>query len=169
MINMKVIIDGCDLVGKSTLIKKLKAYYNNDRISYLHFSYRDRTDYDFYNMMLDKKDFISDRHFIDEMIYPDVFNRDGQLSDMDFLALLDKCKKEDIKIIILTISQDELLRRSKEREEEKEVQENLLKINRKFVELAIEHDLQIFNTTINSFEEIVNYIEGKEKIWTKLK
>ena len=166
---MKVIIDGCDLVGKSTLIKKLKAYYNNDRMSYLHFSYRDRTDYEFYNMMLDKKDFIADRHFIDEMIYPAVFNREGQLSDMDFLALLDKCKKENIKIIILTISQDELLNRSREREEEKEVQENLLKINRKFVELAIAHDLQIFNTTINSFDEIVNYIEGKEKVWTKLK
>lgn len=166
---MKVIIDGCDLVGKSTLIKKLKAYYNNDRMSYLHFSYKDRTDYEFYNMMLDKKDFIADRHFIDEMIYPEVFNREGKLSDIDFMSLLDKCKKEDIKIIILTISQDELLNRSREREEEKEVQENLLKINRKFVELAIEHDLQIFNTTINSFEEIVNYIEGKEKVWTKLK
>lgn len=166
---MKLIVDGCDLVGKSTLIKKLKEHYNDDRMSYLHFSYRDRTDFDFYNTMLDKKDFIADRHFIDEMIYPEVFNREGQLTDIEFLELLDKCKKDDVKIIILTISQDELLKRSKEREEEKEVQENLLKINRKFVELAIQHDLQIFNTTINSFDEIVNYIEGKEKVWTKLK
>lgn len=166
---MKLIVDGCDLVGKSTLIKKLREKYNNDRISYLHFSYRDRTDYDFYNTMLDKENFIADRHFIDEMIYPEIFNREGQLSELDFLKLLDKCNKEDIKIIILTISQDELLRRSREREEEKEIQENLLKINRKFVELAIEHELPIFNTTINSFEEIVDYIERENKTWIKLK
>ena len=63
----KVIIDGCDLTGKTTLINKLIAYYNDPDLSYLHFSYRDRTDYDFYNTMLDKENFISDRHFIDEI------------------------------------------------------------------------------------------------------
>lgn len=77
---MKVIITGCDLTGKTTLINKLKAYYNDQDLSILHFSYRDRKDFDFYNTMLDKTNFIADRHFLDEAIYPGIFNRKPELN-----------------------------------------------------------------------------------------
>ena len=73
------------------------------------------------------------------------------------------CKLKDIKIIILTLSQDELLQRSRLRNEEPEIQANLLKINRAYVDMALKYDIPIFNTTINSLEEIVEYIDRKEK------
>lgn len=158
---MKIIIDGCDLTGKTTLIKKIKDYYNDDRLSTLHFSYRDRTDYEFYNTMLCKDNFISDRHFLDEIIYPEIFNRYPNLTINQFNLLIERCKEENIKIIILACSDDELLKRSKTRNEEKEVAENLLKINRKFIKLAKDYNLYLVDTTKVSFEEIIDYIEGK--------
>ena len=159
---MKVIITGCDLTGKTTLISKLREHYNDSTLSYLHFSYRDRRDVYFYQTMLDKEHFIADRHFLDEMIYPEIFNRKSQLKSEDFEMLLKYCKLNDIKIIILTLSQDELLQRSRLRNEEPEIQANLLKINRAYVDMAIEYNIPIFNTTINSFEEIIEYIDRKE-------
>lgn len=160
---MKLIITGCDLTGKTTLISKLREYYNDATLSYLHFSYRDRRDIYFYQTMLDKEHFIADRHFLDEMIYPEIFNRKQQLKRIDFEMLLEYCKRNNIKIIILTLSQDELLERSRLRNEEPEIQANLLKINRAYVDMATTYNIPIFNTTINSFEEIVEYIDRKEK------
>ena len=101
---MKVIITGCDLTGKTTLISKLREHYNDSTLSYLHFSYRDRRDVYFYQTMLDKEHFIADRHFPDEMIYPEIFNRKSQLHRTDFEMLLEYCKVKDIKIIIFYIN-----------------------------------------------------------------
>lgn len=156
---MKVIIDGCDLTGKTTLINKLKEYYS-DNISYLHFSYKDRRDYLFYNTLLDKENFISDRHFLDELIYSTIFNRTPELTLIEFEKLITKCKQEDIKIIILTVDDNTLLNRSLERNEEPEIINNLLFINKQFKELANKYNLALYDTTINSIDEIINYIGG---------
>lgn len=159
---MKIIIDGCDLVGKSSLIEKLKKHFSYKKnISYLHFSYRDRTDYGFYNTFLDKEDFISDRHFIDEMVYPKFFNRRQGITEEEFVSLLKKCKNKDIKIIILTVDDETLLERSKERQEEKAVADNLLEINREFKKLSKKYNLPLFDTTKNSLEEIIDFLEEK--------
>ena len=160
---MKIIIDGCDFTGKTTLIKKLQSYYNDDRLSYLHFSYRDRRDFDFYNTMLDKQHFIADRHFLDEAIYPQVFNRCCALTPVEFDGLIERCKSEDIKMIILTCSDDELIRRTKLRgNEEPEVLANLLNINNGFKQLATAYDLPLFDTTQNELQEFIDYIEGEQ-------
>lgn len=161
---MKIIVDGCDFTGKTTLINQLLQHYNSSKLSYLHFSYRDRRDYNFYNTMLDKVDFIADRHFLDELIYPKVFNRLPGFTDFEFAELMEKCKDQDIKIIILTCSNEELLKRSKTRHgEEPEVLRNLIDINEKFIKLANMCDLHLFDTTINSLDEIISYIEGELK------
>ncbi|MDD3267653.1 MAG: hypothetical protein PHC75_10810 [Burkholderiales bacterium] len=156
---MKIIIDGCDLTGKTTLINQILAYYNDPSLSYLHFSYRDRRDYDFYNTILDKENFIADRHFLDEMIYPKVFNREPGLTRFKYEDLLMKCLNNDIKIIILTCSDEELLKRSKTRTEEPEVIDNLLAINKQFKDLAYIYNLQIFDTTKNKLTDVIEYIE----------
>lgn len=158
---MKLILDGCDLTGKTTLIKKIVNYYNDDRLSYLHFSYKDRTDYEFYNTMLDKENFISDRHFIDEVIYPIIFDREFGITHEEFQLLMNKCKAENIKIIILTVDNQTLLERLNVRgENEEAVRNRLLDINNMFIDLANEYDLKLVNTEVDSFEEIISYIEG---------
>ena len=160
---MKVIIEGCDLTGKTTLINKLKNYYNDDRLSYLHFSYKDRTDYEFYNTILDKENFIADRHFLDEIIYSEIFNRKCGLTAEEYLNLIMKCKKNNIKILILTSDNKTLLNRLLNRgEDEKEVRDNLFKINDYFKKLSKEFYFPLIDTTKVSFEEIINYIEGEE-------
>lgn len=158
---MKVIIDGCDLTGKTTLINQIKAYYNEPKLSALHFSYRDRRDFDFYNTMLDKKNFIADRHFLDEAIYPAVFNRECNLNIIEFDTLIKKCKDENIKILILTCGDEELLKRAKTRNEEPEVINNLLKINKQFMNLADEYDLTVFDMTLHKLTDVINFIEER--------
>ena len=159
---MKLIIDGCDLTGKTTLIKKIKDYYNDDKLSYLHFSYRDRTDYDFYNTMLDKENFIADRHFLDEIIYSEIFERKCGLTTEEYLNLIRKCKKENIKIIILTTDNNTIQKRLLERgENEEKVKNNLFRINEYFRSLAYEFDFYLIDTTKTNFENIIKYIESE--------
>ena len=159
---MKVIIDGCDLTGKTTLIKKIKDYYNDDKLSYLHFSYRDRTDYDFYNTMLDKENFIADRHFLDERIYARIFERDYNLTIEEYLSLIGKCKENNIKIIILTTDDFTLTDRLNKRgENEEKVRNNLLEINDYFIDLAHAFNFYLVDTTRTSFEDIIKYIESE--------
>lgn len=161
---MKVIITGCDLTGKTTLIKKLKQYYNSDKLSIMHFSNKDRRDFEFYNTMLDKENFISDRHFLDELIYSEIFKRTPGLSNEEFLKLINKCKIENIKILILTCETDILKKRLLIRgEEEKEVCENLIKINNYFKNLAKTFNFPLIDTMKVSINDIINYIEGDNK------
>ena len=89
-----------------------------------------------------------------------MFNRECQLNDYEFYELINKCRDNDIKVIILTVSEEELLRRSRQRQEEKEVINNLLKINKSYINIANKYGLKLFDTTKNSFEEIINYIES---------
>lgn len=70
---MRIIVDGNDGVGKTTLIKKLQK--DLDIKSYIHLSSKDRADYDFYSALLDKQDVIFDRSFISERVYSHVLNR----------------------------------------------------------------------------------------------
>lgn len=158
---MKVIVDGCDLTGKTTLINQLKAYYNDPKLSTLHFSYRDRRDFDFYNTMLDKENFIADRHFLDEAIYPAVFNREPKLNRFEYEDLLMKCLNNNVKILILTCSDEELLKRAKTRNEEPEVLKNLININKAFINLAYEYDLMVFDMTLHRLGDVINFIEER--------
>lgn len=164
---MRIIITGVDGSGKSTLVGKLRQRYKLDS---LHLTDKDPTTFEFYKSLLLKKDLVTDRDFIDEMIWPEIFNRKGNLNLRKFEKLSSLAKEMDTKIIILTAPIDVLKSRLAERntEERKETLDNLEKIDnmfRYYAGLCKAPVVDISDMTFDQFCKL--YIEGNESVKIK--
>ena len=152
-----IIIEGCDGTGKTTLCKKLAERYGWDIV---HVTSKDPNDFDFYRQTMRKTNVVFDRHFIGEMIYPQIYNRKGNLDRHDLEYFIHQSYKEKCPVIVLTTDLEEIHRRLSVRGEEKFVAEKIETINKQFLSIALKYGLQVFDTAQNSFEEICGYIEN---------
>jgi thymidylate kinase len=157
---MKIILEGCDGTGKTTLAKKLQDHYG---IDYVHVKRADPSTYEFYSQTLLKTDVIWDRHFIGEMIYPTVFKRQGNLRMAQFETLLEKARNQNVVILVLT-THKETLKKNNDRPEYPEVIKNLLLINDQFLAIADIYQIPVINVFETSFEDIVKIINKGGKI-----
>jgi thymidylate kinase len=157
---MRIILEGCDGTGKTTLAKKLQEKYGLD---YVHVNRHDPTTHAFYTQTLFKTNVIWDRHFIGEMVYPAVFNRLPSLRMQQFESLLKQARDLKVVILILTADENQLIKSSKERFEYKEVVKNLLMIDNQFTAIAEIYEIQMINVFEMTFDDIVKIIERKIK------
>lgn len=104
---MRIILDGPDGVGKTTLAKKIQKRFNIT--SYIHLTYKDPEDFNFYKTMLSKTDVIFDRSFLSERIYAKIFKREPQLTLEEFSKLTRVVEDEDI-IVIICLAEKENVR-----------------------------------------------------------
>lgn len=153
---MKIILEGADGTGKTTLAKMLVEKYD---ISYMNINREDPNDYPFYFQTLRKNKIVYDRHFIGEMIYPNIFNRKQNLLLMQFKHLLEFSKENNFKILVLFSENETILNRQKNDEYE-EVTQNILKINDSFIDIANKFGIQLVDVTKTNFEEICELIEN---------
>jgi len=154
---VRIIVEGCDGVGKTTLAKKLAEKYNIK--SYMHITRDDPNTAEFYVNTLNKTDVIFDRHFIGEMIYPKIFGRHGNLTDAGFNFILNRARQLGYRIFILYSDKETIKQRLKE-DEHNEVIENIEVINDRFIKLAMNYGIQLINTSEDSFEFICEAVEG---------
>ena len=110
---MRIIIEGCDGTGKTTLAKKLAKKYDLD---YMHFRNTDPTDKTFYVQSLRKESFVYDRNFISEIVYPKVFNRKPKINRRGINDIYFYCSKIDVYIIIMTNTPETIFNRLKARD-----------------------------------------------------
>lgn len=94
---MKIILEGPDGAGKSTLAKKLAVKYNLDTG---HMTRLDPMDYMFLSQTLRKENMVWDRHFISEIVYSITYNRECSLSKKQIDDLFGQCNEEGIKLLI---------------------------------------------------------------------
>ena len=152
-----IVVEGCDGTGKTTLCKKLAERYGWDVV---HVTSKDPNDFDFYKQTLRKANVVYDRHFLGELIYPRVYNRKGNLSLYDAEWFTHYSCDTKTCVIVLTASMDEIKRRLTERGELKFVFDKVESINRQFLNLADRFNLRVFDTMVDSFEDICKYIES---------
>lgn len=158
---MTIIIDGPDGAGKTTLVKKLKEYYNIDSV---RFTYKDPKNFNFYNTFLEKVDCIYDRNFLSELVYPKIFGRTCQLDELDTQLLLNKCKQLNIKIFILITDTEELLNRILTRGgEHQNIIDNIDWLRTEFINLGNKYNIEIIDTSKITFEEIIRKVENNEE------
>lgn len=159
-----IIVEGCDLTGKDTLCLKLAERYNLD---FVHINSHDPNDFDFYIQTMRKKNIVYSRHWVGELIYPEIYNRKGNLNDELASKLAEFGRNNDyITTLVLTCSDEELFRRLSIRGEEVEnVRNNLSRINREFLENAERYHIPVVDTSKVSFEDICHYIETGEVTW----
>ena len=152
----RIIIEGCDGTGKTTLCKQLAQKYDFDIV---HITSKDPNDFDFYKQTMRKSNVVYDRHFLGEMIYPKVYNRKGNLNLYDVEWFKHYAFETKTCVIVLTTDINEIKRRLNERGELAFVFERVESINKQFVSLANKFGFKIFDTTIDTFDEICEYIE----------
>ena len=152
-----IIIEGCDGTGKTTLAKKLSNKYNLD---ICHCTSEDPADYEFYKNTLRKRNVVWDRHFLGELIYPEVFNRRAQIGIEDARLLVAYARESGVQLLVLTESINELQRRLNYRGNEcDEVLKQLEYINNKFKEYAESFDIPIICSSQVPFVDICDIIE----------
>ena len=152
-----IIIEGCDGTGKTTLCRLLARKYGWDTV---HVTSKDPNDFDFYKQTLRKTNVVYDRHFLGELIYPKVYDRKGNLNVYDADWFRKYSLETKTCIIVLTTDIDEIKRRLTERGELSFVYDKVEIINKQFIGLANRLMIKIFDTSIDSFEDICKYIES---------
>lgn len=157
---MKIIIEGVDGAGKTTLAKILADKYGLD---ICHCTQHDAADYDFYRQTLRKGNVVWDRHTLGELIYPTVFNRRPQIGTEDARLVMHYAKEENVKVIVLTADMSVLFERLHRREkpEHQLIMDNLDYIDSQFRFFAREFHLPIIDTSTVSLQEIFDYVEDR--------
>lgn len=156
---MKIIIEGCDGVGKTTLVNLLANKYGLD---VCHCTQHDPADFDFYKQTARKENIIWDRHTIGELIYPKVFNRKQQISPEDARIVLSYAKENGGKIFVLTAPNLTIRKRLLERNipEDSKIMENIEMINDAFLFYAKAFNLPVIDTSCMNINEIFNMVEN---------
>lgn len=157
MIIKNIIVEGCDGTGKTTLCKRLAERYGFDVV---HVTSKDPNDFDFYRQTMRKSNVVYDRHFLGELIYPKVYDRKGNLSLHDAKWFRHYAFETKTCIIVLTTDIDEIKRRLTERGELPFVFDKVESINKQFLFLADKLMIKTFDTSVDSFENICDYIEN---------
>lgn len=158
---MRVILEGVDGAGKTTLAKILAERYGLD---IAHCTQADAADYAFYRQTLRKENIVWDRHTLGELIYPKVFNRKAQIATEDARLITHYAKEEGVKILVLTADMPVLLERLNKRvpKENFLIMDNLDFIDSQFKFFAEHFHLPVIDTSKMTLNEIFNLIEGKE-------
>lgn len=154
--HMKIIIEGCDGTGKTTLANLLAERYGMD---ICHCTHKDPADYDFYRQTLRKENVIWDRHTLGELIYPQVFNRKQKIGTEDARLIMHYAKEENVKVFVLTCNVTEIWRRLDRRgNEHRKIYENVPYIDERFRFYAKEFGIPIIDTSKMTLKEIYNII-----------
>lgn len=154
---MKIILEGCDGTGKTTLAKILADKYNLD---ICHCTQKDAADYDFYRQTLRKEDVIWDRHTLGELIYPNVFERKQQIGVEDARLVMHYFKEQGGKAFVLTASDDVIKQRLLARgTEHHKIIRECENINKSFKRYADAFHIPVIDTTNMTLGDIFDLVE----------
>jgi len=157
---MRIMLEGCDGTGKTTLARLLADKY---KLDFCHCTQNDPTDCEFYIQTARKNNIIWDRHTIGELIYPEVFNRPKTLTIEEAWSIIRVAKRYGTKIFILTADIDDIRKRLIDRgTEDPRVLNKLEWIDERFRYYAMSFDLPLIDTTKMTLEDIFELVEKEE-------
>lgn len=151
---MRIIVDGNDGVGKTTLATKLQK--DLDIKSYIHLSGSDPRNFDFYNNIMRKQNVIFDRSFLDDDIYSIIYNRPHGLSELETRLLTNYLAVSDDIFIIICYTNNKKITKPNET---KEVLENEHKIDDYFNSLYKSLSKKRVNFTSSTHKQNIIYYE----------
>lgn len=155
---MRVILEGIDGSGKTTLAKILADKY---RLDICHCTQYDPTDYDFYLQSVRKNNIVWDRHTIGELIYPKVFNRDWTLGPESVRLILHHARAIGTKVFILSEDLETIRHRLEERgREDMRILQNLEWIHSEFLFYARGFNIPVISTSKMTLDDIYKLVKN---------
>lgn len=155
---MRIALDGCDGVGKTTVAEKLA---NEFGCNIIRLTYKGDRSVAAYASMMNVENVVHDRTFISEVVYPKYFRRASRLSAASIPALFELIDQNDMKVFILTGSDETIRERIGKRGDEFiHNMDDFIEINRDYLNIAKMHGYTIIDTTNKSIEEVVKEIGG---------
>lgn len=157
---MRIVIEGVDGTGKSSLIEKLCADYGLDFIKMTGPGWKE---FESYFQKAGVDNVIHDRSFISEFVYSTIYNRKSVIDKDAFEMLLLLYRKYGTKIIILTADVPEVMRRIKVRATDNEKENDIIRRKIAYDLIAKIFGIDIIDTThLNedeAYKEIKKVIE----------
>lgn len=154
---MRIILEGCDGTGKSTLARLLADKY---KLDLCHCTQSDPGDFEFYKQTARKDNVVWDRHTIGELIYPDVFGRKQKLSPEDARIVIYRARQAGAKIFVLTADMKDIKRRLVDRgTEDWAILSKLEWIDERFRYFADMFGVPVIDTTKMTLQEIFTLVE----------
>ena len=155
---MRILIDGCDGTGKTSVCEKLANKFGCNIVRLTHDGDRN---FKAYSEAMIPDNMVHDRTFLSEIIYPKYFNRDSRLDSNIIPDLFELIKLFDVKLFILTAKSETILERIGKRGDEFIDDSNkFIQINSDYVTTAMENNFVIIDTTNKTIDEIVEEIGG---------
>lgn len=155
---MRIVVEGPDGSGKTTLVDKLAKHYHLNKVVFHQAAPKS---YDDYMQYLKLDNIILERSFMSEMVYPEVFMRKHVLTNYEYNKLL-SAYKEDCIIIMMNASPEVLTDRLLKRGDEEEVVLRRIKyISNKYSSITQKLEVPEFN--IGDWDKILDYIEWQHK------
>jgi len=153
---MKIIVEGHDAAGKTTLINKLKEHYNISNV--IHLTNKMDRSFNFYKnkLLRYRDDVIFDRQFISEFVYSNVLKRDTEITLEKLDELFEYTKFTDYVIIICETSKPNY-----KPDEYIEVIKKEYKIKAHYRSIQELYGLILYDYTKDSFEDLIEEIESR--------
>lgn len=158
---MRILIDGCDGTGKTTISEKLanKLGCNIIRLTYNG----DRSEQAYVELM-ECENVVHDRTFLSEIIYPKYFGRESRLGTTFLSSLLNFIERNKVKVFILTAKPETILERIDKRGDEFIADsEKFIQINLDYLSVAKECGFTVIDTTNKTIDEIIDEMLGEMK------
>ncbi len=156
---MRIIVEGADGTGKTTVVNHLAKKFNCDIIHMTAWGSRKLEDY-VDKLRLDN--IVSDRSFLSEMVYKAAFGLRPQISFTALDNLMEMADDGGWKIIILTAPSEELKRRLRERgDEDDNIIQNINLINNLYQIHGTHYGIPIIDTSEDDYmDEVEEVIEN---------
>ena len=155
---MEIIIEGCDGIGKTSVIERLRRKYSCD---VLWMCNGDKTIRGF-EEKAKLHNIISDRSFLSEWVYSKVFNRKTELTKIWMDWLLDY-EYNKYKVFVLVADPNVIMERISKRGTDSEDYESIIKLNQAYKKLGEDYPnrINVIDTTNLTEEQVFEAIVNK--------